>query len=197
MQKMVLTDDDLLAKGNDRYVFQHPEDKQLLVKVVISGIPKYKSKQREVLREMKECQPHDKTDALYIQTIKGRVETSKGPGQVIVKECDHSGKLARTLYSLASANELDAEKYRKLNALLAWFVDTKVIFNSLHCKNIVYAWDNARQEYRFKIIDGFGDKTFLQLSKLSGAIRAKNKVKCLRRMLRDLERVQKEEQGVI
>ncbi|WP_312926910.1 YrbL family protein, partial [Pseudescherichia sp.] len=40
-QKLVLTDEDLLAKGNDRYVFQHPHDSQLLIKVVIPGIVKY------------------------------------------------------------------------------------------------------------------------------------------------------------
>ncbi|MBV7403192.1 YrbL family protein [Enterobacter sp. ENT03] len=190
MPKLTLTDDDLLARGNDRYVFQHPQDSRLLIKVVIPGIPKYKSKIREVYRELKECKPRNDVDALFLQRMQGLVETNKGIGQVIVKEADEQNNIARTLYQLAKDHELDAEKLSKLNAFLAWFVNTDVIINSLHCKNIVYAWDSARQEYRFKIIDGFGDKTFIQLSKLSGAIRDKNKIKCLKRMLRDLHNIQ-------
>lgn len=189
-QKIVLTDEDLLAKGNDRYVFQHPHDSQLLIKVVIPGIVKYKSKLREVYRDVKECKPNNQTDSLYIQKIEGLVETNRGVGQVIVKECDEHSDIAPTLYQLALNKELDAGKLQKLNAFLAWFVTTGVIINSLHCKNIVYAWDSARQEYRFKVIDGFGDKTLFQLSKLSGVIRDKNKLKCLKRMLRDLDRLQ-------
>lgn len=189
-QKLVLTDEDLLAKGNDRYVFQHPHDSQLLIKVVIPGIVKYKSKVREVYRDVKECKPNNQTDSLYIQKIEGLVETNRGVGQVIVKECDEHSDIAPTLYQLALNKELDAGKLQKLNAFLAWFVTTDVIINSLHCKNIVYAWDSARQEYRFKVIDGFGDKTLFQLSKLSGVIRDKNKLKCLKRMLRDLNRLQ-------
>ncbi|WP_313572877.1 YrbL family protein [Pseudescherichia sp.] len=189
-QKLVLTDEDLLAKGNDRYVFQHPHDSQLLIKVVIPGIVKYKSKLREVYRDVKECKPNNQTDSLYIQKIEGLVETNRGVGQVIVKECDEHSDIAPTLYQLALNKELDAGKLQKLNVFLAWFVTTGVIINSLHCKNIVYAWDSARQEYRFKVIDGFGDKTLFQLSKLSGVIRDKNKLKCLKRMLRDLNRLQ-------
>lgn len=187
---LVLTDEDLLAKGNDRYVFQHPHDSQLLIKVVIPGIAKYKSKLREIYRDVKECKPKTSTDSLYIQKIEGLVETNRGVGQVIVKECDEHSAIAPTLYQLARNKELDAGKLQKLNVFFDWFVTTSVIINSLHCKNIVYAWDSARQEYRFKVIDGFGDKTLLQLSKLSGVIRDKNKLKCLKRMLRDLNRLQ-------
>ncbi|WP_313111369.1 YrbL family protein [Pseudescherichia sp.] len=189
-QALVLTDENLLTRGNDRYVFQHPHDSQLLIKIVIPDIVKYKSKLREVYRELKECKPNNQTDSLYMQRIEGLVETNRGIGQVIVKECDEHNRIAQNLYQLALNKELDASKLQKLNVFLAWFVTTSVIINSLHCKNIVYAWDNARQEYRFKVIDGFGDKTLFQLSKLSGVIRDKNKLKCLKRMLRDLNRLQ-------
>lgn len=189
-QELVLTDNDLLARGNDRYVFQHPQDSKLLIKIVIPGIAKYKSKQREVHRDIKECKPHNEADSLFMQKILGLVETNRGVGQVIVKECDEQNNIAQTLYQLALNKELDAHKLQKLNVFLAWFVSTRVIINSLHCKNIVYAWDSTCQEYRFKVIDGFGDKTFFQLSKVSGAIRDKNKIKCLKRMLRDLNSLQ-------
>lgn len=189
-KELTLADEDLLAKGNDRYIFQHPHDSKLLIKVVIPGIAKYKSKLREVYRDIKECKPNTATDSLYMQRIKGLVETNKGVGQVIVKECDEHNHIAQTLYQLALNQELDASKLQKLNVFFAWFVNTRVIINSLHCKNIVYAWDSARQEYRFKVIDGFGDKTLFQVSKLSESIRDKNKIKCLKRMLRDLNRLQ-------
>ena len=189
-QILILKDEDLLARGNDRYVFQHPQDSKLLVKIVIPGIAKYKSKLREVFRDIKECKLSHQTDAFYMQKIEGLVETNKGIGQLTVKECDEHGHIAQTLYQLALNKELDASKLQKLNVFLAWFVSTGVIINSLHCKNIVYSWDATRQEYCFKVIDGFGDKTFFQLSKFSAAIRDKNKVKCLKRMLRDLNHLQ-------
>lgn len=188
-QELVLADNDLIAKGNDRYVFQHPHDSQLLIKVVIPGIAKYKSKIREIYRDVEECKPNNQTDSLYMQKMIGLVETNKGVGQIIVKECDEDNNIAQTLYQLALNKKLDGSKLQKLNVFLAWFVNTSVIINSLHCKNIVYAWDNVRQEYRFKVIDGFGDKTLFQVSKLSASIRDKNKIKCLKRMLRDLNRL--------
>lgn len=187
--ELVLTDNDLIAKGNDRYVFQHPHHSQLLIKVVIPGIAKYKSKIREIYRDVKECKPNNQTDSLYMQKMIGLVETNKGVGQIIVKECDEDNHIAQTLYQLALNKKLDDSKLQKLNVFFAWFVNTSVIINSLHCKNIVYAWDNVRQEYRFKVIDGFGDKTLFQVSKLSESIRDKNKIKCLKRMLRDLNRL--------
>lgn len=187
--ELVLTDNDLIAKGNDRYVFQHPHDSQLLIKVVIPGIAKYKSKIREIYRDIKECKPNNQTDSLYMQKMIGLVETNKGVGQIIVKECDEDNHIAPTLYQLALNKKLDDSKLQKLNVFFSWFVNTSVIINSLHCKNIVYAWDNVRQEYRFKVIDGFGDKTLFQVSKLSQSIRDKNKIKCLKRMLRDLNRL--------
>lgn len=188
-QELVLADNDLIAKGNDRYVFQHPHDSQLLIKVVIPGIAKYKSKIREIYRDVEECKPNNQTDSLYMQKMIGLVETNKGVGQIIVKECDEDNNIAQTLYQLALNKKLDGSKLQKLNVFLAWFVNTSVIINSLHCKNIVYAWDNVRQQYRFKVIDGFGDKTLFQVSKLSASIRDKNKIKCLKRMLRDLNRL--------
>ena len=187
--ELVLTDNDLIAKGNDRYVFQHPHDSQLLIKVVIPGIAKYKSKIREIYRDIKECKPNNQTDSLYMQKMIGLVETNKGVGQIIVKECDEDNHIAPTLYQLALNKKLDDSKLQKLNVFFEWFVNTSVIINSLHCKNIVYAWDSVRQEYRFKVIDGFGDKTLFQVSKLSQSIRDKNKIKCLKRMLRDLNRL--------
>ncbi len=69
-QELVLTDEDLLARGNDRYVFQHPQDSNLLIKIVISDIANYKSKLREVFRDLKECKPGHQTDSLYMQKIR-------------------------------------------------------------------------------------------------------------------------------
>ena len=68
-QILILKDEDLLARGNDRYVFQHPQDSKLLVKIVIPGIAKYKSKLREVFRDIKECKLSHQTDAFYMQKI--------------------------------------------------------------------------------------------------------------------------------
>lgn len=114
-QILILKDEDLLARGNDRYVFQHPQDSKLLVKIVIPGIAKYKSKLREVFRDIKECKLSHQTDAFYMQKIEGLVETNKGIGQLTVKECDEHGHIAQTLYQLALNKELDASKLQKLN----------------------------------------------------------------------------------
>ncbi len=183
--RLDLTAGNLLAKGNDRYVYQHPEDDNLIIKVVIPNIEKYRSKVREVQREIKECVPKSELDKRYIQKIKGLVSTNMGLGEVIVKEKSADGTIAKTLYDIVLEGEFDTEKQLKLNELLGWFMTTKVLINSLHCKNIVYALDDDGVNH-FKIIDGFGDKTFFQLSKLSSYILAKSKIKCLKRMLDQL-----------
>lgn len=181
---ITLTDATFLAKGNDRLVYQHPDDGNLIVKVVIPGIPKYRSKLREMRHEVDACAAKLDEDRQYIQIIKGYVETNLGLGEIVVKEKDRDGNMARTLYDLASWGELDEEKLNQLNILLAWFMKTWVVINSLHCKNIVYAFSDGR--YHFKIIDGFGDKTFFQLSSVSRYIHSRNKIKCLTRLFDQL-----------
>ncbi|MGL4859400.1 MAG: YrbL family protein [Enterobacteriaceae bacterium] len=187
--EIILTEQDLLAKGNDRSVYRHPQQSHLLIKVVRRDIAKYRSKCREMRRELKECVPITHEDCTRLQTIYGLVPTNLGLGQVIAKEQDHRGHLAPTLYDIALTGRLSQKKMRELLQFIDWFVHTKVLINSLHCKNIVYAWDQELGEPLFKVIDGFGDKTWLQLSKISPHIRAWNKQKCLKRMLHHLDQL--------
>ncbi|MEH0874446.1 PhoP regulatory network YrbL family protein [Pectobacterium cacticida] len=182
--EIVLTNKILLAKGNDRWVYQHPDDDNLIIKVVIADIPKYHSKLREMKREIHVCSAVRNEDRSYIQTIKGYVKTNLGLGEIVVKEKDSNGDIAPTLYDLAEQGELDKEKLGKLHLFLAWFIRTDVVINSLHCKNIVYSFRD--EQYQFKIIDGFGDKTFFQLSHFSSYIHARNKIKCLTRLFDQL-----------
>ncbi|WP_409308277.1 YrbL family protein [Pectobacterium sp. B1J-3] len=181
---ITLADEHFLAKGNDRLVYQYPDDDALIIKVVIPSIPKYRSKVREMRLEIKACTAKSLEDQKYIQTIKGYVETNLGLGEIVRKETDQNGDIAPTLYDLALAGELNKEKLDQLNVLLSWFMTTNVIINSLHCKNIVYTFSDGK--YRFKIIDGFGDKTFFQMSKFSRYILARSKTKCLTRLFRQL-----------
>lgn len=184
--KLVLNEKDSLARGNDKQIFNYEDDK--IIKVVIPDIKKHSSKTREVYREFKECKAKDKQDEIHLQKIFSLIQTNYGVGEICAKEVDEDGNLAQTLYKLIIEDKMSLEIYKKLNKFLAWFVQTKVVLNSLHSKNIVYSYRNG--EYEFRIIDGFGDKTIVQFSKILPIFRAKNKMKCLNRLFKELKRLQ-------
>lgn len=177
---------DIIICGNDKQIFAYEDDK--IIKTVLPNIKKHKSKTREIYREFKECRPKNEKDEVHLQKIFSLVQTNFGIGEICQKEVDENFKLAKTLEYLILNGQMDEEKYKKLHRFLAWFTQSKVLINSLHAKNIVYSFRN--NAYEFRLIDGFGDKTYIQFSKILNIFRQKNKMKCLRRLHKNINDLQ-------
>lgn len=180
--KIILNEDQLLTQGNDKLVFSY-EDK--LIKVVKPKIRKHKTRTKELFREVQACQNIKPEEEKYFQKIFSLVETNYGKGQLCLKEVDENSELAPNLYELLEKNLMKEEDYKKLFSFLSFFISSEIIVNSLHSKNIVYSY--RKGERAFRLIDGFGDKGSLALSKFFPYLRSKQKVRCLERLFKEIE----------
>ena len=139
----------------------------------------YKNKtslSREVREYRRVGEPYP--DAL--QQFRGLVTTDKGPGRLVGAETSGS-RLAPTLRDLAQGGRLSPKVRADLDAFFVWLFSSVIVVGDLHAGNLVYAGD--RENRRFVLIDGLGDKTFVPL----GAWHAGSRLARKRRIRMEIE----------
>ena len=191
MKTVQLTTLTPLAEGNRRLVFQHPEDQELLIKVLKPGSyapdgqPRrrrvYKLRRREgafvyhtrelheyVAARISNRSPH----GLPICSIQGLVETDLGLGLTVEKLTDRDGGLAPTLRQVIERGEFDAAARRLFERFIQELIDKHVVVYELSVDNIVLAKD-GRDGRRFVCIDGMGCRTLIPIQEWSKWINAR------------------------
>jgi len=194
-----------IAVGHLRYVFEHPDQPDWLVKVMrpdavakrwnapgrwhkrLSRTRHYSS----FLRELKEyiavqaCHPGGDVP---IARPCGIVETDLGLGLEMEKVLDAEGKLAPTLRDLlkrkAPVPWLDAE----LEKLFSDLQHFDVILGDLHAGNVVYGSD-TRGGPRLILIDGFGEKNLIPRCSMSRAFNHWHNRQLFARLEREIVRL--------
>jgi hypothetical protein len=204
-----------VAVGHQRYVFVHPDDPQLIVKVPTeryvarrSGargrrhkrwVKRYvRARHHEVfLRELRE-QLALRAAAIalprYVQTIVGFVETDLGMGLVSRAVTDRRGGLAPSLSLLAAQGQLTGTVRRHLDEFFAWFLDSPVVVGDLNAGNLVYGFDAEHGDH-FVIIDGLGDKNIIPFSSLSRRLNRWGKKRRVRRIKTEIARIEAKYSG--
>ena len=182
-----------LAQGSFRWVFQHPEDPDLLVKVIHDAAMKkrfgkktrwYKRPRRYgkylcFIREIQEfITVHAQTDsaAPFLQRIVGFAQTDLGLGIVVQAIRDTDGNLAPTLRRLINTGLYDSTVKTALDNFLKLLLDSDVIINDLSPGNIVYT-QNKNEAPSFVMIDGLGNNSFIPFKTMSKTINRKSKLK--------------------
>lgn len=194
-----------LAVGHLRYVFQHPEHDDMLIKIMRADAVaarwnapgrwhKRLPRTRHYigyLRELKEYigararAPH--VDAPIARMI-GVVETDLGLGLVSEKVVGAEGALAPTLAAIYERSGFTPDLNAALAVFLEGLLDANVIVGDMHAWNIVHGSD-SRGGPRLVMIDGFGEKHAIPLSSISRAINRYRTRRLYRRMLAQLERL--------
>jgi hypothetical protein len=205
----------VIAAGNTRDVYLHPDDPALLIKVVRasaiekrygSGAPWYKSRRRRyghliaVLREVREQLavhvnggPHPR----FLQKIVGFVETDLGMGLVVEAVRSRDGGSAPTVATLASKGLMDGPKLEALDRFLEEVVASPAIVADLNPFNVVYS-DAPPHEPHFVLIDGIGHKNLVPLERMSSAINRWSKVRKVARFREMLaERMANQGKGAV
>ena len=182
-----------LAQGSFRWVFQHPEDPDLLVKVIHDAAMKkrfgkktrwYKRPRRYgkylcFIREIQEfITVHAQTDsaAPFLQRIVGFAQTDLGLGIVVQAIRNTDGHLAPTLRNLINNGLYDETVKKALNDFLKLLLESDVIINDLSPGNIVYT-QNKNATPCFVMIDGLGNNSFVPFKTMSKAINRRSKLK--------------------
>lgn len=198
MATLQLTGQKPLASGTWRLVFQHPGEKDRLVKVMradgkVAHARKswYKIASREgpyllFLRELHEfvvAKAHSTGPRLPVPHCFGLVDTEFGLGVVVEKLTDRTGALATTLY--AKFKEFGVTPhYEKLCFDLVDEINRhRIILVELRLRNIVIVEDEAGKE-RLMLVDGFGDSSLFPLHAWSEFANTRRNLRKCRKFLR-------------
>lgn len=201
---IALKDQQPIAKGRMRLVFEHPSEPGLLVKVIRpdvidarwgSGAPWYKRQRRyrqytSYVREMEEYiagsagrpEPYP-----FAQKITGFAQTDLGLGLVMEAVKGRDGHLAPTLVQLIAEHRFDEKIRADLETFIQAVVESDLVIADFNLNNMVYGHD-ARHGDHFVLIDGLGLSTILPLKLLSRRFNRMSKRGRVKQMRGKIER---------
>jgi len=197
-----------IGRGSQRYVFVHPDDPGMIVKVPHeqyvarrSGVYSwrwYKKYWRRRLRTrhfivfFREVKEHLAVRAAgpaippHMQTIIGFVETDLGMGLVCHCIRTDNGALAPTLRTIVQENRFDQQVERDLDAFFAWLLGSPIVVSDINSRNLVYG-HNPQHGNLFVLIDGIGEKNLVPLSSMSPWLNKKAKQRRIQRLRAEIE----------
>lgn len=207
-QRILLSHLTPIASGNNRDVYAHPEDADLLIKTVKPEVMERRAgpdahwskrlfrRYRYYQTFLRECQEHivSHLDAAgipdFMHTVVGFVETDRGLGLVTKAERDPSGNYAKTLAKLIEEGLYDDTARQALERFKQRFLESDVILTDLGLKNLVYAYTDGRDP-RFVAIDGYGEKNLIPFNSSFRWCNLRSKRKRVTRLGRTVERTLK------
>lgn len=188
-----------IASGNNRDVFCHPHDPELLIKTIKPDvIEKREGEQsswtksrfrryRFYTNYLRECQEHvvARLDAdgvpPFMQQVCGFIDTDRGLGLVTRAERNASGGYAATLQQLIQENRYDETVQQALQKFIEQFFASRVIVTDLSIKNLVYSFRDVQHPH-FVLIDGYGEKNLIPFNSLSSWCHMRSKKKRVARL---------------
>jgi len=191
-----------IAKGSKRWVFVHPDDPSLLVKVMRPDVSAHlpvliRAARRRYLdfviaarefREHRRVNAPDGEPAWFLQKILGVADTNHGRGLVVRAERGRDGNYAKTLRQVAQSGQFGPQASADLAAFLAALQASPVVAGDLQTHNVVYSYSPERGDH-FVLIDGIGDKTWVPLQRLSAAFNRMKKARYAARLTAKAEKV--------
>ncbi|AZY50941.1 PhoP regulatory network YrbL family protein [Bordetella avium] len=170
-----LNDASLLAHGGDRYVFEHPNDSCLLIKVMdmqargvyLASRPFkrwYKQFQREsayrvYLNEFNEYVTSTTRPSgiwqVPLARVMGVAQTNLGLGLLVEKIRDKNGNMAPSLKDLIKQGLYTQDIARQMDQLFEDLADAHVVAHDISAGNVVMGY-NAEGRHGLFLVDGFG-----------------------------------------
>jgi len=159
-----------IAHGGEKWVYEHPDTPDLLIKVwrqrfydfekkTHPFITKYQRlpKHRALINEIAEHLVLRETgqDSAFLQEITGIVDTDMGTGLVVKAIRDSAGNLCPTLTQIIRNGKYAPHHKKPLEECLKWVENTNVIIRNFTLGNML--WDEKNN--RFVLIDGIGSKS--------------------------------------
>lgn len=161
-----------IGEGNQRTVYNHPNDAGLCIKITK---PNSETAKRRQKREIKFYKSLKRRNVSFenISDYIGEVETDKGMGYVYEKVLDYDGELSKgleeLLTSLGPESEQSKEVITSIQRLGIFIKDNRVIFHDYLIrdnKNILCRKEKDHS-YTPVIVDGLGDTVLIPIGNLS------------------------------
>jgi hypothetical protein len=193
-----------IAHGHKRFIFQHPSDPALLVKVMQPDVveerwgsgnrPWYKTSRRygqymSLRRELSEylaAVVKFPEGVPVLQRFGGLIDTDYGVGVIVEKLVGRDGELAPTLAQVARRDGITPWLMQKLAQFEDELIKYNVVVGKLHAHNLVLAVRDG--EERFVVIDGYGETALIPIHTWSARINAAHTRSRLKRLIAKLSR---------
>lgn len=193
-----LKDQQPVAQGRMRLVYEYPGDPARLIKVIRpdaiderwgTGQKWYKARRRyrQYISYMREIGEYVAMWARYgralpfVQKTVGLIETDMGLGLVLEAVRDREGCLAPSLSTLISRRQFDAEAEGALETFIDEVMKSDVVVADLHPGNIVYSFTEGIGHH-FVMIDGLGLSTIIPFKIISQSLNRRSKLRHIERM---------------
>jgi hypothetical protein len=187
----------LLQAKSAKYIFHHPHDVRLLIKVMRVdaknkswGMKRfYKSMRRsgthtDLLRQVTEyflVSVNSPVPPRCLSRIFGLIETDMGPGLVVEKITSADGTPAIPMKEILQRGPLSDALKDKLHQFMDDLSRHEVVLNDLGLRNMVLATEPSG-ESRFVLIDGFGERALIPLCSMSRSFNRFNTRRKLRKL---------------
>ena len=187
-------------KGNARLVFIHPDNPDLLVKVLrpewiakTKQVPEWKKRFKPLgansvnmheLFEIVRVNPHAESIQPHMFTVVALQQTDLGWGLVVKAEKDKNNNYAKPL--AAFAKNMD-EIRTALDEFENWVKETNVVLYDLNPWNLVLAYRGEKEEV--VIIDGISEKSALKVRTYFPSVNKKKNLKVYARFERFMDRI--------
>lgn len=196
-----------LTISKTRYVYEHPDSPELLIKVHIDRLvgqshPSWFERRKDyflyhsgIVRELdRYVEAHygrfDYGDVVgHLAAIHGVIETDLGIGLLVAAVRDAAGALAPTVAKLRQQNLMNAARREKLLQLLERIESSSLILGDLNQGNIVLQSAGVEADERFMIIDGLGERTWIPTQRFLPIVAHRRKARFITKMRRRLQDV--------
>lgn len=204
LDPVTLTSHTPLLNSKTRWVYEHPDTRDVLIKVHMSrmdqkpaqGLKGWFARQEDhfmyttgMLRELKqfvESRYRDYGDIVHhIAPVYGVVDTDLGLGLLVAAARDAQGNLAPTVRKLMQQRAMTVTRQQKLEQVLQAIEKTDLVIGDLNAENIVLQ-GAGREDERFVIIDGLGERTWIPTQSLIKAVGKRRKQAFVAKMRRRL-----------
>jgi len=156
----------LVGKGLHRECFEHPDNPNWCVKIIVAGNSNENHREAAYYREL------DRRGISWemLTRFHGLVETNLGEGAVFDLVRDYTGEVSGTLARYLNSDELmashSAALAEALTALKAYLLENRVITMTLKTKNILFqrAVDGHS---KLVIVDNVGNSDFIPAANYS------------------------------
>lgn len=196
-----LRDCEPVAQGHKRFVFQHPTDPDLLIKVWQPDVVKarwghdrpwyrgsryrqYVSLQREISEQLALAVKFP-DGVPVLQSLFGIVPTDYGVGVIVEKLKGRDGGLAPSLQRLARTEGPTPRILDKLAQFRNELLQYGIVVGKLHDRNLILAVRG--DEERFVMVDGYGEKTAIPIHMWSSRLNAAHTRRKVDALIRKLQ----------
>jgi len=206
-QPIKLKDTQPIAQGRMRYVYPHPGDPDLVIKIIRpdvidqrwgSGQKWYKARRRfgQYISYMREIAEYVAAHArygrnpLFAQQVVGLAETDLGLGLVLKAVRGKDGGLAPSVTTMLVNGTFDAAAEKALEKFIQELLESDIIVADLHGGNMVYAYDEERGHH-FVMIDGLGQSNILPFKSVFRSFNRRSKLRHIARLRSRMDEIRR------